>query len=657
MPKTLFLTASLILAFTFSGAQLKYSDSLQKELAIAKEDTSKALLLGLLSKYYSLTQLDSCFYYAKRAVQLSQKSNYKYGEALGFFYLASALDREGNYPKALEMAYRCLRIAEQLKTNKKYVMSLAYYEIGLLNRLMDDDRNAVNNLRRAIQLGEQSEINNELTYNFYAQLGTAYEKMNQLDSALFFAQKGYNLATKNKVAPPGVFNALGNIFEKLTNYQQAEENYRLAIQTGKRNNFLFSLASSEYYLARFFKKTGDLDSCIYYARDALTLCLSHGYQLNAMRASSLLTQTYESQNNTDSTLKYMKIMVAIKDSVFSQAKMQQFQLIAFDEQQRQQQLKATEERYQNKIKLYALMTALAIFLLLAFILYRNNKQKQKANGLLQQQKEKVEQTLNELNATQAQLVQREKMASLGELTAGIAHEIQNPLNFVNNFSDVNQELLVALKEEADKGNIDEVKAIAHDVIENEQKINRHGKRADAIVKGMLQHSRSSSGKKEPTDINVLADEYLRLGYHGLKAKDKDFKADFKTDFDESIGKIEMVPQDIGRVLLNLYNNAFYAVNEKKKKLNGTFEPTVEVSTKRIGDKVEIVVRDNGSGIPPQVIDKIFQPFFTTKPTGQGTGLGLSLSYDIIKTHGGEIKVETKEGEGTEFFIKLPIIPI
>ncbi len=271
MPKSLFLTASLILAFTFSRAQSKYADSLQNELATAKEDTSKALLLVLLSKYYLNTKLDSCLYYAQRAVQFSQKSNYKYTEALGFFYLAGTLDREGNYPKALEMAYRCLRIAEQLKSNKKYVMSLAYYEIGLLNKLMADERNAVINLRRAIQLGEQSEINNELLYNFYAHLGSSFESLNQLDSALFFAQKGYNLASKNKIVFPYIFIALGNIYEKLTNYQRAEENYRLAIQIAKEYNNRFSQVGSEYHLARLFKKTGALDSCIHYARESLTL--------------------------------------------------------------------------------------------------------------------------------------------------------------------------------------------------------------------------------------------------------------------------------------------------------------------------------------------------------------------------------------------------
>lgn len=284
---------------------------------------------------------------------------------------------------------------------------------------------------------------------------------------------------------------------------------------------------------------------------------------------------------------------------------------------------------------------------------------------LTKQKEELQHTLEELKATQSQLIQSEKMASLGELTAGIAHEIQNPLNFVNNFSDVNAELIEELnaerlkpKEQRDEQLETE---ILNDIKENEQKINHHGKRADAIVKGMLQHSRKSTGQKEPTDINALCDEYLRLSYHGLRAKDKSFNATLKTDFDENVHNVSVIPQEIGRVLLNLFNNAFYAVSEKRKaesgKLNGEsvrYEPTVSVSTKKMEGKVQICVKDNGSGIPQNIIDKIFQPFFTTKPTGEGTGLGLSLSYDIIKAHGGELKVETATGEGTEFIILLPL---
>lgn len=267
----------------------------------------------------------------------------------------------------------------------------------------------------------------------------------------------------------------------------------------------------------------------------------------------------------------------------------------------------------------------------------------------------LRQSLENLKSAQAQLVQSEKMASLGELTAGIAHEIQNPLNFVNNFAELNSEFITEMKEELTNGNIEEAKTLANNIDENEQKIIFHGKRADGIVKGMLQHSRSSSGVKEAADINALCDEYLRLSYHGLRAKDKSFNATMKTDFDQSIGQVKVIPQDLGRVILNLLTNAFYVVNEKKHASTGqAYEPTVSVSTKKIGDKIEIRVSDNGTGIPPRIVDKIFQPFFTTKPTGQGTGLGLSLSYDIItKGHNGELKVETREGDGTSFIIILP----
>jgi signal transduction histidine kinase/ligand-binding sensor domain-containing protein len=304
--------------------------------------------------------------------------------------------------------------------------------------------------------------------------------------------------------------------------------------------------------------------------------------------------------------------------------------------------------------LYALALISGIF---GFMAYRSAALKRE-NKILEEKVElrtnQLQTSIEKLKATQSQLIQSEKMASLGELTAGIAHEIQNPLNFVNNFSEVNKDLIEELKEEAKSGNNNEVIAIANDISINEEKINYHGKRADAIVKGMLQHSRTSAGVKESTDINVLVDEYLRLAFHGLRAKDKNFNAEMKTDFDNTIRKINIIPQDIGRVLLNLYNNAFYAISEKKKSAGAGYEPTISVNTRTADKKVTISVKDNGNGIPQEIVDKIFQPFFTTKPTGQGTGLGLSLSYDIVKAHGGEIKVVTKEGEYTEFNINLPI---
>ena len=358
----------------------------------------------------------------------------------------------------------------------------------------------------------------------------------------------------------------------------------------------------------------------------------------------------------------------------------------------QQNEKITAEEKEVLIK--AVKKADSDLTIVEFKLERTEKVKRTTAILLEETIEELEQkrkaveetndalqkSLDDLKAAQTQLIQSEKMASLGELTAGIAHEIQNPLNFVNNFSEVSTELVDEMNEEIEKGNFKEVKMLAKDVTDNEEKINYHGKRADAIVKGMLQHSRSSNGIKEPTDINALADEYLRLAYHGLRAKDKSFNATMKTDFDPTIGNINIIPQDMGRVILNLITNAFYAVDEKKK--SGIenlpagqtgYEPTVTVTTKLIipppgGTRgVKITVKDNGNGIPPKVLDKIFLPFFTTKPTGQGTGLGLSMSYDIVtKGHGGQLKVETKYKEGlpaealaqagTEFIIILPIKP-
>jgi signal transduction histidine kinase len=312
----------------------------------------------------------------------------------------------------------------------------------------------------------------------------------------------------------------------------------------------------------------------------------------------------------------------------------------------------------------AALAALALVGVILLIVIRNRKrlhytyqELQQKNVLIESQRKKAEETLDELKATQAQLIQSEKMASLGELTAGIAHEIQNPLNFVTNFSETSIELLDEMKDELNKGNPREAREIAAEVIGNLEKINQHGKRADSIVKGMLQHSRASSGQKEATDINVLVDEYIHLSYHSLRAKDKSFNATINKDFDATMGKIMLVPQDMGRVILNLVNNAFYAVQQKQNQTGGSeYQPTVTLSTQKLGDKVVITVGDNGNGMTDNVRKKIFQPFFTTKPTGQGTGLGLSLSYDIVtKGYGGTLDVQSKEGEGAVFTITVPAL--
>jgi two-component system, NtrC family, sensor kinase len=640
-------------------AQQHYLDSLRKKLNEAtKEDTFRVQALSAMADYYGFVQADSCFFYATQTANLSDKLNYEPGKFNSYRSKFFAYNVTGNFPMALEQALKYERAFNHL--NK--VGGANHYFVGFLYLEMGNYPDAIAKLEQTIN--EQREAGAPMADVFfaYAQLGILYNSLNRIDSALWYAQQGYDLGAKSnnylKKFYSLAIGALGTVHVSLHHYKLAEDLFRYGIrQSGQFNNIYFQ-ARNYYNLADLFDQENIKDSAIYYAGISLRLCIEHNLGEFTLDASKLLTKIYDSEKNTDSTLKYMRIELAAKDSVFSQSKGQQFRQMAFDEVQRQQKISADEERYQNKVRIYILVSALIIFSLLAFILYRNSRQKQKA-------KSKIEKAYAELKSTQAQLIQSEKMASLGELTAGIAHEIQNPLNFVNNFSEVSNELIDEMKVELQNNNKEDAIAIADDLKQNLEKINHHGKRADAIVKGMLQHSRSSTNVKKPTDINKLADEYLRLAYHGLRAKDNSFNATMKTDYDETVGKINIVPQDIGRVILNLITNAFYVVSEKAKdpqplKVSKEYLPTVTVSTKSVkspsgGLGVELTVRDNGNGIPQNIVDKIFQPFFTTKPTGEGTGLGLSLSYDIVKAHGGKIKVKTKEGEGSEFIIQLPVV--
>jgi two-component system, NtrC family, sensor kinase len=490
-------------------------------------------------------------------------------------------------------------------------------------------------------------------------MADSYEQLNQLDSA----EKRVELLDKKYGSIPLwiiVNNRLhGNIEVKKGDLQKAIGHFHKSMTEAIAENSIREAATVSNSIAEVFKKLGQPDSAIYYAKQGLEFGEMLSYTNRILAASSLLAELYAEENPKEA-VRFYQMASAAKDSLYGVQKFQQLQSATMEEQSRQIEIEAAAIAYQNNLRQRGLFVGVSVFFLVAIILYRNNRQKRKAN-------KNLEKTLIDLRSTQAQLIQSEKMASLGELTAGIAHEIQNPLNFVNNFSDVNKELLIELKDEIEKGNIEEVSTIADAVISNEEKINHHGKRADAIVKGMLQHSRTNSGQKELTDINALCDEYLRLSYHGLRAKDKTFNAKFETYLDPSLPKVNVVPQDIGRVVLNLINNAFYAVNEKMKRadvkgesshvspLTSYSEPTVSVSTKKLGDKIEIRIKDNGNGIPESIKEKIFQPFFTTKPTGHGTGLGLSLSYDIVKAHGGELKVKSEEGEGAEFTMSLPIV--
>jgi len=571
----------------------------------------------------------------------------------------------GNYPEALKNLFAALKIKEE--TGNKKSIANSYNNIGIIYWYQGDYTEALKNHSNALKIRE--EIGDKFgVASSYNNISLVYEDQGNYSSALKYNLDAIKIEEEigDQEGIAFSYNNIGNIYLHQGRYPEALKNHFTALKIEEEIGDKDGLTDSNIAIGKVLMKQRKNNEASIYLNKGLLLAKEIGSLDYIKDAHEILAQLDSSQGNFKNALEHYKTYITYRDSLYNeentkklvQSKMQ----YEFDKKEalaKAEQDKKDAEVKRAKIQQYSIIAALAFFLLAVAVIattqYRHNKQKKKANILLRQQKEKVESTLTELKSTQSQLIQSEKMASLGELTAGIAHEIQNPLNFVNNFSEVNKELIGELKDEVEKGNLKEAKAIADDIENNEEKINHHGKRADTIVKGMLQHSRSSSGQKELTDINALAEEYLRLSYHGLRAKDKSFNADFKMDTDNSLPKINVVPQDIGRVLLNLINNAFYAVNEKAKLGLKDYKPTVVVKTKNLENKVEIQVNDNGNGIPKLVKEKIFQPFFTTKPTGEGTGLGLSLSYDIItKGHGGEIKVESNEGEATEFIIVLPI---
>src|SRR5688572_1806911 len=663
--KRLLLAIFYITISVYSVNSQNHGDSLRALLQKSSADTNRIKLLLDIAQGYYFSKPDSSLIYSDSAVKLSRQLNSVKWEIASSNFAGEALRFLGDYPRALRMQMRALELNRKIKDINGEASTLGF--IGFVYVEFKEYRQGLNYLFPALRLNSQD--NNQLQKTFIlTNIGNAYDFLGIPDSALYYQQLSFKTYAGLKHGPLKslILTRTGNAFFSVGKKDSAFAYYHKALQNAVAVNDKVNNSKIKRKLAELYESVNQHDSSLYYARMAFIHGNQSGQRLELLGTSKLLTALFRGKQNTDSAFFYQDVAQAMSDSLYGPEKFKELQLLMLEEQQRQQEIQQEQERYKNKTKMIALWSAIGIFLTIAFILYRNNYQKQRANKVL-------EKTLSDLKSTQSQLIQSEKMASLGELTAGIAHEIQNPLNFVNNFSEVNAELISELEQEANKGNLQEVKSIAKDIRENEGKIIHHGKRADAIVKGMLQHSRSSSGVKESTDINALADEYLRLSYHGLRAKDKTFNATMKSDFDESIRKLNVIPQDIGRVILNLITNAFYAVTEKKNQnLNARltdsvgqrYEPIVTVSTRvikpgpgvpmGIGTGVEIKIADNGNGIPEKVLDKIFQPFFTTKPTGQGTGLGLSLSYDIVKAYGGELKVETKEGEGSEFIIQLPM---
>lgn len=672
-----------IAAFKTYGQVQRLADSfaiIYKNEKLA--DTSKLKLLFELS-FNELRDNNLALQYTNELIGLSEKSGKLQYLRAGYLLKGSRQRLLGQLDSALASLIKSAALAEQEKN--KVEEANAYNVIADIYSVAKNHPTASAYYRRAIATLRASNDSNSLATALY-NAGDEMLKTRNDDSAFLYiseAKKIYeNL--RDDISIAYCLGSLGILQGYEGNTLQAEKNINAAIKILEANGDYYPVCDFLLAYADVYTEKNQIQDAINYASKSLALAQQQDLIEQVSNASKVLSELYAKTGDDQSALQYYKLHIQYRDSLINIDKERKLGDLRFGFEMSKKESEVnllTRQKKTQQNLLLAIMVIAVLAIIIVFIMVKSNRHKKKAYSILAMQKQqteeertKAETALAELRKTQGQLIQSAKMASMGELTAGIAHEIQNPLNFVNNFSEVNKELIEELKSEASTLKREEQDELLNDIAHNNEKINHHGKRAEAIVKGMLLHSRGSSGRKEPTDINALCEEYSRLAYHGLRAKDKNFNAEIINDFDESIGKINVIPQDIGRVILNLITNAFYAVDEKKKSpqppvRTGTggseggveFEPIVTVSTKRISSplasgagEILISVSDNGNGIPQNIADKIFQPFYTTKPTGQGTGLGLSLAYDIVKAHGGTIKAASVAGEGAVFTFTLPM---
>jgi len=682
MKKTLFV---LFIFFAFAKpvlAQLINVDSIVKVVASRNKHGVNGLTLNKDSLYRRLPftragaqrvkLINDLYYYGvypdiKQEIDMGYKilawakANHDLiAEAVICAEQATTMASNGDEAAALQLGAEAMAAAKAAHDNQ--ALGIVYHNIyqSTFTKPGIKSLQARDNVLQSLKFARAA--NDTLTICWgYEDLFVYYFNIKKTDSAAFYVRKSLDWAIKANRLYDICFNIdqLGDytLINGRTDERLKLRYLRGALALSQSTNDVTSIYITNGALANFYLNK-NIDSALFYAYKAYHVGRRISIQ-NEAPFVNVIAKAYTQKRNIDSAVKYIKLYDTLNMQLYNNESMVRAQAITFTEKQKAQQAEADKTALKNSRQRWILAIVIVFLLVIALIFWRNNRLSRKANALLAQQKLQTELTLADLRSTQQQLIQAEKMASLGELTAGIAHEIQNPLNFVNNFSEVNQEMLEELKDESEKPKAewDEklLVELINDLIENEQKINQHGKRADGIVKGMLEHSRASTGQKQPADLNKLVEEYLRLAYNGLRAKDKNFNAELVTIFDENLAPVNIIPQDIGRVLLNLFNNAFYAVQQKQKIAGPDYRPTIEVTTSHRDKELRISVRDNGTGIPDGIKEKIMQPFFTTKPTGQGTGLGLSLSYDIIvKEHGGQLIVTSKEGEFSQFEISIPV---
>jgi signal transduction histidine kinase len=667
--KQLIIILFLSLIAVNIGAQSRRIDSLMAQINPSDDfDKTNALLSQILVFPHGNAEL---LKYEKQKLVNAELAGNTLNQLFALLIIERLNFYKGNLPETLNADLKGIRLS---KDNQNYpYLGWFLQSEGLVYALTGDEKKCSDFLQQAFVAATKAK-DTVTSIDILSNMETSYSSLKKPDSALYCARRELRLfanlskQNKRKMERFGIGDAPeADLAEAMNVANQPDSSLiysrkALALEMRQQPRLNPELLNM---IANSFLKKGQPDSVVKFGLLSYNILLKTKRWDLLAKTCDVLAKAYEGHDDKKS-LYYLKALLVVNDSSRLNINSARFQLLTDRDQQYAQELKDAREKLNARVRLYLAVGAALALMIIGIILWRNYKRQKLNNHLLSEQKEEIsaqrdnlEKALGELKSTQAQLIQSEKMASLGELTAGIAHEIQNPLNFVNNFSEVNKEMLEELKAESKKPKAERDEALEveliNNLIDNEEKISHHGKRADSIVKGMLEHSRNASGQKEPTDINQLADEYLRLSYHGLRAKDKSFNAELVTHFDAALPKVNATAQDIGRVLLNLFNNAFYAVNQKQKTAGADYKPEVSVTTSSENGQVIIKVKDNGVGIPDHIKEKIMQPFFTTKPTGEGTGLGLSLTYDIVvKGHGGKIEADTKIGEYTEFIVTLPL---
>ncbi len=646
----LLLLAVLLCGLSPAGAAAPHGrialDSLRQLLARPQPARERVMLLCQVSDQLWTQNTDSAAVYARRALALARRIRYRRGEGEALNRLGAAL-RESNLACALEVFQQSLRVAET--THDQALVAQNLRSIGIIYVYLRDQHQGLAYYFRALKIGEKLHDEPRVVIEL-SNIGLAYDLFNRLDSARLFQERAFALAHRLHTPTNYILYGLGNVARKQGHSAQARAFYRQSVAESKTVHHLRSLNFAYVGLATLYQQMGRADSSIYYARLGCQAARANGFLRGVLNASTLLTQNFKRRGLADSALKYQSLMLVMKDTLFGQEKVMRLQSLHYREQERAQAAAASQAALRSRYRTYALLAGVVGLLALALLQGRHVRQQRRA-------KEALEQSLAELKAAQDQLVQAEKMAFLGELTAGIAHELQNPLNFVKNFAEVSTDLLDDISEE--RGSAARDAALEQEILaglkQNLQKISQHGQRASSIIRGMLEHSRTGTGPRVPSNLNALIDESLGLAYQGLQAKEKDFVAQLATTYAPALPLVPVVPQDLGRVLINLFTNAFYAVRQRQRQHpDAAYQPAVAVSTRAVPGGVEIRIRDNGTGMPGHVRARIFQPFFTTKPVGEGTGLGLSLAHDIVTTgHGGTLTVSSEEGTGTEFIVGLP----